>query len=87
MLEIRDVQYFPDGRSVVDTIGGRRFKILSRGKRDGYNTARVEFISDKVIDQEELQSKKNILVLSHKLCYLALDNNCIILLKHCVITL
>jgi Lon protease-like protein len=23
MLEIRDIQYFPDGRSVVDTIGGR----------------------------------------------------------------
>jgi Lon protease-like protein len=23
MLEIRDIQYFPDGRSVVDAIGGR----------------------------------------------------------------
>ena len=27
MLEIRDIQYFPDGRSVVDTMGGRRFKV------------------------------------------------------------
>ncbi|KAI8798730.1 LON peptidase N-terminal domain and RING finger protein 3 [Biomphalaria glabrata] len=54
MLEIRDVQYFPDGRSVVDTVGGRRFKVLSRGKRDGYNTARVEFLSDKPITGEEM---------------------------------
>ncbi|XP_005112882.1 LON peptidase N-terminal domain and RING finger protein 3 [Aplysia californica] len=56
MLEIRDVQYFPDGRSVVDTIGGRRFKVLSRGHRDGYNTAKVEFMVDKPIDAEELQA-------------------------------
>ncbi|CAG5117190.1 unnamed protein product [Candidula unifasciata] len=54
MLEVRDVQYFPDGRSVVDTVGGRRFKVLSRGKRDGYNTAKVEFISDKPMDANEL---------------------------------
>ena len=46
MLEIRDVQYFPDGRSVVDTVGGRRFKVLSRSTRDGYNTAKVEFLRD-----------------------------------------
>ena len=26
MLEIRDIKYFPDGRYVVDTMGGRRFK-------------------------------------------------------------
>ncbi|CAL1540144.1 unnamed protein product [Lymnaea stagnalis] len=56
MLEIRDVQYFPDGRSVVDTKGGRRFKVISRGKRDGYNTAKVEFLSDKPIAPEDTQS-------------------------------
>jgi Lon protease-like protein len=27
MLEIRDIQYFPDGRSVVDTIGGRSVSV------------------------------------------------------------
>merc|ERR1719468_1125594 len=32
MLEIRDIQYFDDGRSVVDTIGGKRFRVLSRGR-------------------------------------------------------
>ncbi len=27
MLEIRDIQYFPDGQAVVDCVGGRRFKV------------------------------------------------------------
>ncbi|RUS79220.1 hypothetical protein EGW08_013005 [Elysia chlorotica] len=55
MLEIRDVQYFPDGRSVVDTIGGRRFKVLSRSKREGYNTAKVEFILDTAVEPQDVQ--------------------------------
>lgn len=46
MLEIRDIQYFSDGRSVVDTMGSRRFKVISRGVKDGYNTAQVEFLKD-----------------------------------------
>lgn len=54
MLEIRDVHFFPDGRSLVDTIGGRRFRVLSRGKRDGYNTAKVEFLQDDCIDEADL---------------------------------
>lgn len=54
MLEVRDVHFFPDGRSLVDTIGGRRFRVLSRGKRDGYNTAKVEFLQDDPISEMEL---------------------------------
>ena len=46
MLTLQDVSYFPDGRSLVNTIGGQRFKVLSRGMRDGYNTAKVEYIHD-----------------------------------------
>ena len=55
ILEIREVQYFPDGRSLVDCIGGKRFKVLSRGQRDGYNTARVEFLSDLQPEGQELE--------------------------------
>lgn len=47
MLEVRDVKFFPDGRSVVDTIGVSRFKVLSHGQRDGYNTAKIEYLEDK----------------------------------------
>ena len=55
MLEIRDIQYFPDGRSVVDTMGGSRFKVLERDNKDGYNTATVEFLKDAPPDEAELQ--------------------------------
>ncbi|XP_029460649.1 LON peptidase N-terminal domain and RING finger protein 2 isoform X2 [Rhinatrema bivittatum] len=47
MLEVRDVKFFPDGRSVVDTVGLSRFRVLSHGQRDGYNTANIEYLSDK----------------------------------------
>nr|XP_006816604.1 PREDICTED: LON peptidase N-terminal domain and RING finger protein 3-like [Saccoglossus kowalevskii] len=61
MLEIRDVQHIPDGRSIVDCIGGRRFKVLERGMRDGYHTAKVVFIKDaKVEDEDELQQLKSL---------------------------
>lgn len=46
MLEIRNVQMLPDGRSVVETWGTWRFRIMERGMRDGYMVARVERIED-----------------------------------------
>merc|ERR1711874_677787 len=55
MLEIRDIQFFPDGRSIVDTMGGRRFKVVERNIMDGYNTAKVEFIEDEPVLPEHLQ--------------------------------
>ncbi|CAH1777390.1 unnamed protein product [Owenia fusiformis] len=60
MLEIRDVQFFPDGRSVVDCIGGRRFHVKSKGMRDGYNTAEVEFIQDIKVQGPEAEELKKI---------------------------
>ncbi|KAJ8297429.1 hypothetical protein KUTeg_023960 [Tegillarca granosa] len=60
MLEIRDVQFFPDGRSLVDTIGGKRFKVISRARRDGYNTAKVEFTEDTPVSAEQYQEVSNL---------------------------
>ncbi len=57
MLEIRDVEYFPDGRSMVDTMGGRRFRILSKGHRDGYDTAKVKIIQDVVPSDSDKAGK------------------------------
>uniref|UniRef100_A0A9J8BRP0 LON peptidase N-terminal domain and RING finger protein 2 n=1 Tax=Cyprinus carpio carpio TaxID=630221 RepID=A0A9J8BRP0_CYPCA len=54
MLEVRDVKFFPDGRSVVDTIGIARFKVLCHGQRDGYHTAQIEYLEDKKVEGEEL---------------------------------
>ncbi|KAG6335637.1 hypothetical protein ID866_3453 [Astraeus odoratus] len=46
MLEIRSVQMLPDGRSMVETWGVHRFRILERGSLDGYMIGRVERIDD-----------------------------------------
>ena len=42
MLEIQSVQMLPDGRSMVETKGTHRFKILEKGILDGYVVARIE---------------------------------------------
>ncbi|XP_028313433.1 LON peptidase N-terminal domain and RING finger protein 1 isoform X2 [Gouania willdenowi] len=56
MLIIRSVHFLPDGRSVVDTIGGKRFRVLSRGMKDGYCTADIEHLEDsRVEDTSELE--------------------------------
>uniref|UniRef100_UPI00398E7006 LON peptidase N-terminal domain and RING finger protein 1-like isoform X2 n=1 Tax=Pristiophorus japonicus TaxID=55135 RepID=UPI00398E7006 len=54
MLKIRGSEDLPDGRSLIDTVGGRRFKVLRRSRRDGYNTADVEYLEDKRVEGEEL---------------------------------
>lgn len=46
MLQIRNVHFLPDGRSVVDTVGGKRFRVLQRGMKDGYCTADIEYLED-----------------------------------------
>lgn len=46
MLQIRNVHFLPDGRSVVDTVGGKRFRVLKRGMKDGYCTADIEYLED-----------------------------------------
>ncbi|XP_022607467.1 LON peptidase N-terminal domain and RING finger protein 3 [Seriola dumerili] len=59
LLEIRDVKFFSDGRSVVDTIGKRRFKVIQHRERDGYNTADIEYLEDVKVEgvaERELHS-------------------------------
>ncbi|KAF9534306.1 PUA-like domain-containing protein [Crepidotus variabilis] len=53
MLEIRSVQMLPDGRSVVETWGSSRFRILERGTLDGYMVGRIEKIDDYADDLTE----------------------------------
>ncbi|KAK2817047.1 hypothetical protein Q5P01_025238 [Channa striata] len=56
MLVIRSIHFLPDGRSVVDTVGGKRFRVLSRGMKDGYSTADIEHLEDnRVEDNDELE--------------------------------
>jgi len=60
MLEICDLKFFDDGRSVVDTVGGRRFRVLDRGMRDGYNTAKIEFLEDSTFEGSDLSELKQV---------------------------
>ncbi|KAM6427346.1 LON peptidase N-terminal domain and RING finger protein 3 isoform 3-T3 [Liasis olivaceus] len=53
ILEIRNVEVFADGRSVVDSIGKRRFKVIQHSQCDGYNTADIEYIEDKMVQGED----------------------------------
>lgn len=54
MLEIRDIHVLRDGRSVIDTRGRRRFRVLERRVRDGYNVASVEFLKDAPVPSDQL---------------------------------
>lgn len=53
ILEIRNLQFFADGRSVIDSVGKRRFRVLNQGQRDGYNTADIEYIEDQKVEGED----------------------------------
>lgn len=54
MLEIRDRVLLKDGCSILSTVGARRFRVLSGGERDGYDTAQVEFIRDTPVAEDQL---------------------------------
>ncbi|KAJ8281735.1 hypothetical protein COCON_G00042540 [Conger conger] len=53
LLEIRSVEFFTDGRSVVNTVGKRRFRVVQHSQRDGYNTADIEYLEDKKMEGEQ----------------------------------
>jgi len=55
-LHIRDTKLLEDGRSYIDTIGLKRFKILEHWDLDGYKVAKVEWYEDMVPTPE--QAKK-----------------------------
>ncbi|XP_052018374.1 LON peptidase N-terminal domain and RING finger protein 1 isoform X1 [Apodemus sylvaticus] len=66
MLQIRNVHFLPDGRSVVDTVGGKRFRVLKRGMKDGYCTADIEYLEDvKIENGDEIRSLREL----HDLVY------------------
>ena len=53
VLHINSVEYTPDGRCLISTVGESRFRTLQHGKRDGYHTASIEFIMDDSVSGEE----------------------------------
>jgi hypothetical protein len=53
VLRIANAEFFPDGRSLIETVGVSRFRILRHAVLDGYMVARTERINDISIAEEE----------------------------------
>lgn len=56
LLRIENVQFLPDGQSIVETRGVARFKIKRAGLVDGYYVGSVERVEDiSLVDEERLE--------------------------------
>ncbi|TVY32857.1 LON peptidase N-terminal domain and RING finger protein [Lachnellula subtilissima] len=53
LLHIIDVRLLPDGRSMIETVGVSRFRVLRYGELDGYTIGKVERIDDISFAAEE----------------------------------
>lgn len=56
MLEIRDCVLLNDGCSILSTVGCRRFRVVGRNDKDGYDTAKIEYIIDEPISKDRLRA-------------------------------
>ncbi|GAA6062818.1 hypothetical protein JCM10212_001550 [Sporobolomyces blumeae] len=52
MLRITSCRVMEDGRSIINSVGTWRFRILDRWMYDGYNVGRVERVDDVSLEQE-----------------------------------
>ena len=53
MLHIVNMHLMPDGRSLIETVGVSRFRVLQYGTLDGYTVGRVERVDDISLAEEE----------------------------------
>lgn len=52
MLQVQSCNMIEDGRSIVETIGTYRFRVLEKGTFDGYTVGRIERVDDISPEQE-----------------------------------
>jgi Lon protease-like protein len=57
IAKITNMQMLADGRSLVDTVGDKRFCILDTWEQDGYTCGRVEWVQEDQITAEEEKKK------------------------------
>jgi Lon protease-like protein len=53
LLHIVNMHLMPDGRSIIETVGVSRFRVLRYGSLDGYTVGKIERIDDMSIAAEE----------------------------------
>lgn len=52
MLDIRDCVLLGNGCSILSTVGCRRFRVVDRNEKDGYDIAKVEYIYDEKVSND-----------------------------------
>lgn len=58
ILKIQDCVLLGNGCSILSTIGCKRFRVIERNEKDGYDTAKVEYICDEAINEDRLDIVK-----------------------------
>ncbi|KAM0197050.1 hypothetical protein ACHAPA_002560 [Fusarium lateritium] len=53
LLRIANIQFYPDGRSLIETVGLSRFRVLEHGFIDGYMVGKTERVDDISLEDEE----------------------------------
>ncbi|KAF4453101.1 hypothetical protein F53441_4161 [Fusarium austroafricanum] len=53
LLRIVNVQFYPDGRSLIETVGLSRFRVLEHSYLDGYIVGKTERVDDVSLEDEE----------------------------------
>ncbi|KAI1134901.1 hypothetical protein F5Y05DRAFT_416799 [Hypoxylon sp. FL0543] len=53
LLRIVNIEFFPDGRSLLETVGVSRFRVIRHGLLDGYVVANIEKVDDISVAEEE----------------------------------
>jgi hypothetical protein len=53
LLHIINMQLLPDGRSLIETTGASRFRVLQHGSLDGYTVGKIQRIDDISLAEEE----------------------------------
>ncbi|KAK7949688.1 ATP-dependent protease La domain-containing protein [Apiospora saccharicola] len=53
LLRIVNIEFFPDGRSLLETVGVSRFKVLKHALLDGYMVGNIEKVDDVSVAEEE----------------------------------
>ncbi|KAI2609146.1 hypothetical protein GGR54DRAFT_633049 [Hypoxylon sp. NC1633] len=53
LLRIVNIEFFPDGRSLLETVGVSRFRVTGHGWLDGYVVGNMEKIDDISVAEEE----------------------------------
>lgn len=58
LLQIVDYQAMADGRSMIETVGLSRFKVIRYGMLDGYMIGKVERVDDiSIAEEEEMEAR------------------------------